>query len=77
MLEIICDRCKKDCDRVGFDVMISTIHNPVPVYFTDAGRAQITDDNTHARFVLCQKCYQEMGLPNIHMAVRTGKIEFR
>ena len=76
MLKVICDKCGCDCDRVGYELRISAIHNPVPLYPTDVGELKITDDVTKIRCVVCQKCYRELGLPNIYEAAR-GKVLFR
>lgn len=43
----------------------------------DNGEPKITDGNTHIRFLLCQKCYREMGLPNIYMAQEAKRIVWR
>ena len=70
MIKVICDKCGKDCVRVGFEVAVSLIHNPVPLYPTDVGKLQITDDPARIRFILCENCYQKLGLPNIHQVIR-------
>lgn len=65
MVKFICDKCGKDCDLVAYDILISSLHNPVPHHRNDFGLAQITCDDTRLRFVLCQDCYIGLGLPNI------------
>lgn len=77
MLKIICDKCGHDCDRVGYELRVAAIHNPVPLYPTDIGELKITDDTTQIRCVVCQECYKKLGLPNIYEVARTGEIFFR
>lgn len=43
MIKVICDRCEKDCDRFGFEIRASLIHNPTPRRATDLGDLKITD----------------------------------
>ena len=66
MVKLICDKCGKDCDLCAYDITIASLHNPVPHHRSDIGLAQISCDNTRVRFVLCQECYAEHGLPNIY-----------
>lgn len=77
MIKVMCDKCGGNCDRVAYDIRIGAIHNPTPLYASDTGEAKITDDNTQIRFVLCQKCYFKMGLPNIYKTATSGTVEFR
>lgn len=76
MIKVICDKCGGNCDRTAYDIQIGAIHNPTPLYANDTGEAKITDDNTRIRFVLCQKCYSKIGLPNIYKTANSGMIEF-
>ncbi len=66
MVKLICDKCGKDCDLCAFDILISSLHNPVPHRRNDFGLPQISFDDTRLRFVLCQDCYIAHGLPNIY-----------
>lgn len=77
MVKLLCDKCGADCDLVGFDVRVNVLHNSTPHSIFEFGEPKITDDNTHIRFLLCQKCYREMGLPNIYMAQEAKRIVWR
>ena len=77
MIRVICDKCGVDCCRVAYHVAIQPIHNPTPIYCTDLGNLQITDDNTQIRFCLCQDCYRSLGLPNVYIAADRHKLIFR
>lgn len=77
MVKLLCDKCGADCDLVGFDVRVNVLHNPTPHSVFEFGEPKITDDNTHIRFLLCQKCYREMGLPNIYVAKEARRIVWR
>ena len=77
MIQVICDRCGANCDRVAYHVAVQSIHNPAPLYCTDVGDLKITDDNTRIRFCLCQSCYRALGLPNIYIATETKELRFR
>ena len=65
MIKVICDECGKDCDLVGYDLLIRSIHNPCPVRLSDIGDLSITCDNERKRFVLCQDCYAKHQMPNL------------
>ena len=65
MIKMFCDECGKDCDLCAYDIMIGSLHNPVPVRLSDRERAQITCDKETIRFVMCQDCYEKHNLPNI------------
>ena len=67
MIKIICDECGGDCDLVGYDLLIRSIHNPCPTSLSDTGNLSITCDKELKRFVLCQKCYDKHMLPNLFM----------
>lgn len=67
MIKIVCDECGGDCDLVGYDLLIRSIHNPCPTHLSDTGNLSITCDKDVKRFVLCQKCYAKHMLPNIFM----------
>lgn len=73
MVKLICDKCGSDCDRIGYDVSVRALHNFIPYTKNDIGEPQITCDNSHVRFVLCQECYIKMGLP--YLCVQEGAKE--
>lgn len=77
MIELICDKCGKNCDLNAYDIRVNVIHNPVPSSFKDLGEPHLTDDKSRMRMLLCQDCYRELGLPNIYTVNRNNKIEFR
>lgn len=77
MIKIICDKCGVDCGRVAYEIRVSAIHNPTPLYARDTGDLKITDDNSRFRFVVCQNCYRKMGFPNIYKVCETGELCFR
>lgn len=79
MVKIVCDHCGKDCDLVGYDVLIRSIHNPCPHGYLDTGDIHITDEpKHHVRFVLCQKCYRQVfGLPNLYDCEIYQQVVFR
>ena len=77
MLKMICDKCGADCDRIAYDVRVNVLHNPVPVVMTDSGEPKITCDNSRIRFLLCQNCYKQLGLPNIYKCVDKGEVVWR
>ena len=66
MIRLFCDRCKGDCDLCALDIQVNNIHNPVPHSVTDTGTPHLSDSYERKRFLLCQKCYREMGLPNVY-----------
>lgn len=77
MIKIICDKCDVDCGRVAYEIRVSAIHNPTPIYARDTGDLKITDDNSRFRFIVCQDCYRKMGFPNIYKVCETGELVFR
>lgn len=77
MLKIICDKCGKEADRVGYSIEIHSLNNPSPMYLSDTGRPRITDCGHHISFTLCQHCYRDMELPNIYTCMRKNKIQWR
>lgn len=79
MLKIICDHCGADCDLVGYDVLIRSIHNPCPHGYLDTGDMHITDEpKHHIRFTLCQKCYRQVFcLPNLYQCELEQRVVFR
>ena len=77
MIQIICDKCGSDCESNAYEIRVSAIHNPTPLYALDIGDLKITDDNSKYRFILCQDCYREMGFPNVYQVCNTGKLVFR
>lgn len=76
MIKVICDRCEKECDRIGFEIRASLIHNHTPRCATDVGDLKITDKPKMFRFVLCQECYAAMGFPHFGEGAE-GKLYFR
>ena len=66
MIRLFCDCCKKDCDLCAVDIQVNNIHNPVPHSVMDTGTPHISDSFERKRFMLCQDCYQKMGLPNLY-----------
>lgn len=77
MIQVICDKCGKDCDRVAYEIRVSSIHNPTPLYALDVGDLKITDERKSYRFVLCQGCYRKMGFPNYYKATEGSALVFR
>lgn len=77
MIKVICDKCGTDCERVAFEIRVSSIHNPTPIYANDVGDLKITDERKSYRFVLCQKCYRKMGFPNYYKATDGEPLVFR
>lgn len=77
MIKIICDKCGKEADRVGYSIEVHSLHNASPMYLTDTGLPHITDDNSHINFTLCQDCYRAMKLPNIYTSIRNKEIYWR
>lgn len=77
MIQIICDRCGRNCGRIAFEVRVSNIENPTPLHARDTGDLKITCDNSKYRFIICQRCSREMGFPNIFKVCETGELVFR
>ena len=77
MIQVMCDKCGSNCNRVGFEIRVSVIENPTPIYALDIGDLKIASDNTKYRFILCQKCFHRMGFPNPYKVCDSGKLEFR
>lgn len=65
MVKLYCDKCGRDCGHIARDILISNIENPVPTSTGDTERPQITADCKTKRFLLCQECYKQTGLPNL------------
>lgn len=72
MIKMICDKCNKDCGRNAYDILVRMLHNPTPYSVRDIGDPEITDENTHMRFILCQNCYDKLGFPNIYSIEQKG-----
>ena len=73
MIEVICDRCGKNCDNVAYDIQVNMIHDPIPRRIRDVGQPCITDEpSVHMRFILCQDCERRLGFPNIYSVDRKG-----
>ena len=77
MIQVLCDKCGKDCDLNAYEVRVSAIHNPSPRHVLSVGDLKITDDNSKIRFCLCQDCYREIGLPNIYMCIDQKAVVWR
>lgn len=67
MVKLICDKCGKDCDRIGFDIMIRLISNYAPYDKKDISSPRLTDEDQHLRMVLCQDCYIDLSLPSLYV----------
>lgn len=77
MIQVICDKCNCDCERNAYEIRVSAIHNPTPLYALDVGDLKITDERKQYRFVLCQDCYRGMGFPNYYFVTEENKLCFR
>lgn len=77
MIKVLCDKCGKDCELNALVITTEVIHNPCPVHLQDCGDLQITGDHSKIRYILCQECYINLGLPNVYSAIRNKKLEFR
>lgn len=77
MIRVFCDKCEADCNAVAFVISVDLIHNPTPRHPLDFGDIKITDDRSHMRMCLCQKCYKGLGFPNIYEVARTKKLKWR
>ena len=77
MIQVICDRCNKNCCRSAYVVTVEVIHNPTPIYPTDKGNIKITDTHTTMKMCLCEDCYGEMGFPNVYMFEDSGEMKFK
>ena len=77
MIQVICDKCGADCDRNAYEIRVSAIHNPTPLYALDIGDLKITDERKHYRFILCQMCYRKMGFPNYYIVTEDNSLVFR
>lgn len=76
MIKVICDRCKCNCELQAYDILVRVISNPSPHHCLDTDDLRITDDYSRMRMVVCQKCYNELNLPNIHTVNRTKELNF-
>lgn len=78
MLKIFCDCCGEDAGNCAFDVRVNLLHNPIPKFhFDEFGEPKITDYNARVRFTLCERCYRQMGFPNLYKAIEDTKLTFR
>lgn len=77
MIKMICDKCGTDCELNAYDIRVNVLHNPVPFRVNDIGEPHLTDDNTRYRFLLCQKCFRDMGFPNPYEVEREKALAFR
>lgn len=76
MVQVICDKCGKDCDLNAYVITINVIHNPNPHNWGNTGNIHLTDDNSHMRMCLCQACYGQLNFPNIYEVIEKGKLSF-
>ena len=61
MIKLECDICKKDSDRIGYNVTVNEL---------DCDYESNTTKNTKTKnFLLCQKCYALLNIPNLHKPV--------
>lgn len=74
MVKLFCDICGNDCGLNAYDLSVNTIHNPCPSHTSDTGKPTITEDNTHARFLMCCDCYDKFELPNPYDIERSLEI---
>ena len=77
MLLVLCDKCGTDCERNAYEIRVSSIHNPCPLYPLDVGDLKITCEHKSYRFVLCQDCYRKMEFPNYYKVIRDNELTFR
>lgn len=77
MIKVFCDKCGKDCELNAFAITTEIIHNPCPVHLQDCGELKITGDHSKIRYVLCQDCYINLGLPNVYTTIREKILKFR
>ena len=77
MVKVFCDKCGVDCELVSYVITVEVIHNPSPAYPLDVGRLKITDDNSHMKMCLCQKCYRGLGFPNLYTVQNTNRLVWR
>lgn len=67
MIKLICDKCGKDCDRIGYDILIRMLDNFAPYDKNDTSAPHLTNKDQHLRMLLCQDCYISLKLPNLYM----------
>lgn len=77
MVRVFCDKCGKDCELNAYEIRVEVIHNPTPYHALDIGDAKLSDVKDRCRFILCQDCYREMGMPNVYKVQDTRKVTFR
>ena len=77
MVKVLCDKCGKDCELNALAITTEVIHNPCPVHLQDCGDLQITVDRSRIRYILCQKCYIGLSLPNVYETIREKELKFR
>lgn len=77
MIQVVCDKCGKDCGLNAFVFTVEVINNPCPVHIFDEGTLKITCDGTKIRMITCQDCYRGFGFPNIHKTIREKKLTWR
>ena len=74
MVKLICDKCGKDCDRIGYDILIRMLRNFTPYDKNDKSSPCLTDGDQHLRMVLCQDCYIGLGLPNLYAQDKSKEV---
>ncbi len=77
MVELKCDKCKKDCGLNAVAVKLENIHNPSPTYPKDFSEPKLSDSHERIQFLLCQDCAREMGLPNLYTSYSRNEVVWR
>ena len=78
MIKVECDKCGQSTSRCNFEIQVLPLINTTPQYFDEAGDAKLTcEADKRIRFVLCEDCYRNMGLPNVYYAHEKGALVFR
>lgn len=76
MIQMVCDRCGKDCDAIAFKVDLRLIENPSPLHMTHLGRPNI-GNVTGVTFMLCQECRKQYDFPNVFTCNRENKLVWK
>ncbi len=78
MIKVVCDKCGEEKEVCNYCITIDLLHNHKPHSMTDTcGKPEITCDKSAIRFTLCQKCYKQMGFPNIYKCLRENRLVWR
>lgn len=65
MVNITCDKCGKK-SMSGVMVALEALSDPHPSRFDDMVQGVGICTGPRKSFILCSKCYQEIGFPNIY-----------